>query len=127
MPIVSVSMPESMVRTMRELQESQGFTSNSELVRAALRLLLADIQEKESIRGPTDAVIVVTHSEDREEPVTRLKHRFDDVVKTHIHNKAGKGTCVEVFLVEGEGSKTTSMAKAFQREDGIKAVKMVLL
>jgi CopG family nickel-responsive transcriptional regulator len=120
-------MPDSMVRTMRELQKSEGFSGKSELVRAALRLLVADAREKEAVRGPTDAVIVVTHDEDREEPVTRLKHRFDDVVRTHIHNKAGKGTCVEVFLVEGEGSKTTSMAKAFQREDGIKAVKMVLL
>ena len=127
MPIVSVSMPESMVRTMRELQKSQGFSGNSELIRAALRLLIADARDKETVAGPTDAVIVVTHSEDREEPVTRLKHRFDDVVKTHIHNKAGKGTCVEVFLVEGEGSKATSMARAFQREDGINAVKMVVL
>jgi CopG family nickel-responsive transcriptional regulator len=127
MSILSVSMPDSMVKTMQHLQRSQGFSGNSELVRAALRLLIADVREKESVTGPTDAVIVVTHNEEREEPVTRIKHRFDDVVKTHIHNKAGKGTCVEVFLVEGEGSKAASMAKAFQREDGIKAVKMVIL
>ena len=127
MSIISVSMPDSMVKTMQTLQKSQGFSGNSELVRAALRLLIADAREKESVTGPTDAVIVVTHNEEREEPVTRIKHRFDDVVKTHIHNKAGKGTCVEVFLVEGEGSKAASMAKAFQREDGIKAVKMLVL
>ena len=127
MPIVSVSMPDSLVRTMRDLQKSQGFTGTSELVRAALRLLVADAQEKATVSGPTNAVIVITHSEDREAPVTRIKHQFDDVVKTHIHNKAGKGTCVEVFLVEGEGSKAASMARAFQREDGIRAVKMVVL
>ena len=127
MSILSVSMPDSMVKTMQNLQKSQGFSGNSELVRAALRLLIADAREKESVTGPTDAVIVVTHNEEREEPVTRIKHRFDDVVKTHIHNKAGKGTCVEVFLVEGEGAKAASMAKAFQREDGIKAVKMLVL
>ena len=127
MTIVSVSMPDAMIRTMRELQKSQGFTGTSELVRAALRLLVADAREKESTKGPVEAVIVVTHSEDREEPVTRIKHRFDDVVKTHIHNKAGKGTCVEVFLVEGDGAKAATMAKAFQREDDIKAVKMVVL
>lgn len=127
MSILSVSMPDSMVKTMQSLQKSQGFNGNSELVRAALRLLIADVREKEAITGPTDAVIVVTHNEEREEPVTRIKHRFDDVVKTHIHNKAGKGTCVEVFLVEGEGSKAASMAKAFQREEGVKAVKMLVL
>src|SRR5436853_4391427 len=127
MSILSVSMPDSMVKTMQSLQKSQGFSGNSELVRAALRLLIADVREKESVTGPTDAVIVVTHNEEREEPVTRIKHRFDDVVKTHIHNKARKGTCVEVFLVEGDGAKAATMAKAFQREDDIKAVKMVVL
>jgi CopG family transcriptional regulator, nickel-responsive regulator len=127
MPIVSVSMPDSMLRTMRDVQKTFGFTGTSELVRAALRLLVADAREKQAVTGPVEAVIVVTHSEDREEPVTRLKHRFEDVVKTHIHNKAGKGTCVEVFLLEGDGAKATSMAKAFQREDGIQAVKMLVL
>jgi CopG family nickel-responsive transcriptional regulator len=127
MPIVSVSMPDSMVRTLHELQESYGFTGNSELVRAALRLLVADAREKEAVKGSVEAVIVVTHPEDREEPITRLKHRFEEVVKTHIHTKAGKGTCAEVFLVEGDGARATAMAKAFQREEGIKAVKMVVL
>ena len=127
MPIVSVSMPESMVRTVRELQRTMGFTGTSELVRAALRLLVADVREKTSVTGPVEAVIVVTHSEEREEPVTRLKHRYEDVVKTHIHSKAGKGTCAEVFLVEGDGAKASAMARAFQREDGIRAVKMVVL
>jgi len=102
MTIVSVSMPDAMIRTMRELQKSQGFTGTSELVRAALRLLVADAREKESTKGPVE-------------------------VKTHIHNRAGKGTCVEVFLVEGDGAKAATMAKAFQREDDIKAVKMVVL
>src|SRR5437667_12679594 len=105
MTIVSVSMPDAMIRTMRELQKSQGFTGTSELVRAALRLLVADAREKESTKGPVEAVIVVTHSEDREEPVTRLKHHFDDVGKTHIDNKAGKGNCGEDFHVEGDWSK----------------------
>src|SRR5207302_2843286 len=115
MTIVSVSMRDAMIRSMRELQKSQGFTGTSELVRAALRLLVADAREKESTKGPVEAVIVVTHSEGREEPVTRIKHRFDDVVKTHIHNKPGEGTCVEVVLVEGDGAKAGTWASACQR------------
>jgi CopG family nickel-responsive transcriptional regulator len=127
MPIVSVSMPESMVQTLHEVQQSQGFTGTSELVRAALRLMIADVREKEGVTGNVEAVIVVTHSEDREEAVTRLKHRFEEVVKTHLHSKAGMGTCAEVFLIEGDGAKASAMARAFQREEGIKAVKMVVL
>src|SRR5437870_13416109 len=103
MTIVSVSMPDAMIRTMRELQKSQGFTGTSELVRAALRLLVADAREKESTKGPVEAGIVVTHREDREEPVTRIKHRFDAVVQTHIHNKAAQSTSAEVLPVDRDG------------------------
>jgi CopG family nickel-responsive transcriptional regulator len=120
-------MPASMVDVIKELQASQGFGGTSEVVRSALRLLLADAREKSAVKGRVEAVLVVTHSEDREEPVTRLKHRFEDVVKTHLHTRAGKGTCAEVFLLEGDGAKAAAMAKAFQREDGIRAVKMVVL
>src|SRR2546430_17101767 len=112
MTIVSVSMPDAMIRTMRELQKSQGFTGTSELVRAALRLLVADAREKESTKGPVEAVLVVTHSEGRGEPVTRSKHRFDDLGKTHIHNKGGKGTWVEGFLIEEDGAKAAHSAKS---------------
>src|SRR2546423_12128225 len=124
MTIVSVSMPDAMIRTMRELQKSQGFTGTSELVRAALRLLVADAREKESTKGPVEAVIVVTHSEDREEAGTRIKHRFDDEGKTHIHNKAGQGSCVNGFRRGRGGSEVPPLAKAVQREGDNKPLKI---
>jgi len=73
------------------------------------------------------AVIVVTHSEENEEPVTRIKHQYDEIVRTHIHNKITKNNCVELFLLEGKGSQVASMATDFQKEDGIRTVKLVTM
>jgi CopG family nickel-responsive transcriptional regulator len=127
MPIVSLSFPESMIREMNELQEGLGFTGRSEMVRASIRLLIQDTKEKNSLSGDISAIIALTHNEENEEPVTRIKHQFDDIVRTHIHNKMSRTNCVEMFLLEGDADKVRTMAEKFQKEDGIKSVKLVVV
>jgi CopG family nickel-responsive transcriptional regulator len=127
MPIVSLSFPQQMISEMDEVQKSLGFTGRSELVRAGIRLLLQDVRDKSAVTGKVSAVVVLTHNEENEEAVTKIKHRFDDIVRTHIHNKTGKRTCIELFLLEGEGAKVTSMTKEFQKDDGIQSVRLLVL
>ena len=116
-----------MIKEIDQIQELHGFTGRSELVRAAIRLLLEDSKEKDSISGHTNAIIVVTHDEANEGPITKLKHQFEEIVKTHIHNKVSHSNCVEVFILEGDGKKVASMAKEFQKEDKMKSVKLLVI
>ncbi len=127
MPIVSLSFPEQMIKEMDEIQVNGGFTGRSELVRAAIRLLLEDSKEKDSLTGKANAIILVTHDEVDEAPITKVKHEFDEIVKTHIHNKIGHTNCVELFVLEGDGKRVSKMAKEFQREDKMKSVKLIVI
>ena len=127
MAIVSLSFPDEMVKDMDQLQKSRGFTGRSELVRAALRLMMEDTREKDSFVGNIDAVLAVTHREEDEEPVTSLKHSFQEIVRIHIHNKINRGNCVDLFLLEGEGKIVASMIKAFQDQEDMKSVKLIVL
>jgi CopG family nickel-responsive transcriptional regulator len=127
MPIVSLSLPDQMVRAMEEIQQSVGFSGRSELVRAAIRLLLDETREKNALVGLTAAVVVVGHGVDDEEPVTRLKHKFEDIVRTHVHCKVSHGDCVEVFVLAGQGQQIVSMTKEFQRERKIRSVKLIVV
>src|SRR5438128_10490674 len=116
MTIVSLSFPDQIIKELDRIQDIGGFTGRSELVRAAIRLLIDDRKEKDSLLGHVNAVVVVTHDESNEAPITKLKHEFEDIVKTHIHNKITHGHCVELFLVEGEAKTVASMTNASQRE-----------
>jgi len=127
MPIVSLSFPEQMIKEMDQVQADGGFTGRSELVRAAIRLLLEDSKEKDSLSGKANAIIVVTHDESDEAPITKVKHEFDEIVRTHIHNKIGHTNCVELFLVEGDAKRVTKMTKEFQKEDRMKSVKLIVI
>lgn len=127
MRIVSLSFPDQMIKEMNQIQESLRFSGRSELVRAAIRLMMEDTKAKDSLKGRVSAVVVVTHNQQDEGPITSLKHQFEGIVKTHVHSKIGLGNCVELFLVEGEGTRVASMTKAFQREEKMKSVKLVIM
>ena len=127
MPIVSLSFPDQMIRDMDDIQKSLGFTGRSELVRAAIRLMLEDKREKDSLRGQVAAILAVTHNQEDEEPVTRIKHSFEDIIRTHLHNKITRTNCVELFLLEGDAQKIASMSNGYQKEDKMKSVKLVIV
>lgn len=127
MTIVSLSFPETMINEMDQIQKSGGFAGRSELVRAAVRLLIEDSREKDSLSGHMNAIVVVTHDESNEAPVTKLKHEFEEIVRTHIHNKISHNNCVELFLLEGDGKKIATMVREFQKEDKLKSVKLVAI
>src|SRR2546428_9972292 len=100
MPIVSLSFPDQMIRDMDDIQKSLGFTGRSELVRAAIRLMLEDKREKDSLRGQGAAILAVTNNQEAEKPVTRIKHSFEHIIRTHLHNKITRTNCVELFLLK---------------------------
>jgi CopG family transcriptional regulator, nickel-responsive regulator len=125
MPIVSLSLPDQMVQAMDQIQDSVGFSGRSELVRAAIRLLLEDTRAKDVLSGKTNAVIVVGHDRDDEEPVTRLKHKFEDIVRTHVHVKVSHEDCIELFVLAGEGKEIAAMTKEFEKERKIRSVKLL--
>jgi CopG family transcriptional regulator, nickel-responsive regulator len=127
MGIVSLSLPSKMVQAMDEIQESVGFSGRSELVRAAIRLMLEETRQRDALRGQVSAILVVTHDKNDEDSATKVKHKFEDVVRTHVHSKVTADDCVEVFLVQGEGREIASMSKAFQREKGIREVRLVTI
>jgi len=124
-PIVSLSLPDQMLKSMDEIQESVGFSGRSELVRAAIRLLLEDTREKNSLAGKVNAVVVVGHASADEDPVTKIKHSYGDVVRTHVHCKVSREDCIEVFVLAGEGREISAMAKGFERERKIKTVRLL--
>lgn len=127
MAIISLSFPDQMVEEMDRIQKSGGFAGRSELVRTAIRLLLEDSKNKEALSGHMSAIIVVTHQESNEAPITRLKHEFEEIVKTHIHNKINQENCLEVFLLDGDAKKIGSMTCEFQKEDKLKTVKLLMI
>ncbi|GIU70602.1 MAG: nickel-responsive regulator 1 [Candidatus Nitrosocaldaceae archaeon] len=123
--IVSISLNENMLKSIDELQKEFGFSGRSEVIRAGIRMLLADKIEKEQLVGSIGCVLIVTHEEE-DEASTKIKSRYEDIIKTHLHCKLRNNKCLELFVIEGDAKKIQNMTKEFQANEGMEHVRLLI-
>jgi len=127
MPIVSISINDDLLGEMEVLKKELGYTGKSELVRAAIRTLIAEKRERENLVGQVSSILIASHNEEAEEVVTGLKHRYERCINTHLHSKQESGKCLELFILKGEASDVKRMLNEFQKNRKIDYAKLVPL
>ncbi|HLD83354.1 MAG TPA: CopG family ribbon-helix-helix protein [archaeon] len=103
--IISMSLNEELLRTMDAAQKELGFSGRSETIRAAMKLLLDDYQEKGRMEGTIECVMLVMHSQKGEDAVTKAKHAYEGIINTQIHANLSRGKCMEIFVLNGDAVK----------------------
>ncbi len=127
MPIVSISINDDLLSEMEVLKKELGYTGKSELVRAAIRTLIAEKKERENLVGQVSSILIASHNEEAEEVVTGLKHRYERCINTHLHSKQESGKCLELFILKGDASDMKRMLNEFQKNRKIDYAKLVPL
>lgn len=103
MAVVSVSLPDILLEQADTFIQARGFAGRSELVRAALRDLLA--REGQTGRsGITSATVTLLYPHGAERKIGEIRHDFTDVIQSMMHGHAEAG-CVELFLVKGNAER----------------------
>ncbi len=123
MPIVSISLNKRILNEIDEIQDEMGFSGRSEAIRAAIRLLMADRREKTDLKGVIDTTLLVTHDEKASEKVSKIRHDYQDLIKTQVHNHLENHKCLEIFVVKGEAKRIKNMTNAFQMDKDLDYVK----
>ena len=127
MPVVSVSMPQSLLDRLDEFIDDHGYSARSEAVREGARGLLSEVDT-----GHADgtAVCVVSamfdHDTGAETALSALRHRHDDLVTSNVHSHAGDG-CLELFVAEGSVSEIGSFVARVRSVEGVTSVGHSLL
>jgi CopG family nickel-responsive transcriptional regulator len=124
MPIVSVSLNQRILNDIDMLQEEMGFSGRSETIRAAIRMLLADKREKDDLKGTIDATLFVIHDEKASDKVSTIRHDYQDLIKTQVHNHLENQKCLEIFVIRGDAKRIKSMTNAFQVNKNLDYVKL---
>jgi CopG family nickel-responsive transcriptional regulator len=125
MAIISVSLSETMLEELDRVQKEMGFSGRSEVIRAAIRMLLGEFKE-ESVTGRVKGILLLIHEHEAESLVTNVKHNFLDIIHTQLHNRLREGKCLELFLLDGEAERVREMTRIFQKADSIEVTRLVL-
>ena len=105
MAVVSVSMPEELIERIDEFAEEHGYTGRSEVVREASRNLLGEFENERLEDHDLLAVVTVLfdyESSNVEHRMTQLRHEYESLVASNVHNHVGDHYCMELFILEGQ-------------------------
>ena len=127
MPIVSISLNDEILSELDNLQSSMGFSGRSEAIRAGIRTFVSEEKQKSDLSGNIHAILLVVHNDEFDHAVSGITHNFEDLITTHLHSKIDKEKCMELFVINGDAEKVSTMTKDFQRNKNMDTVKLVAL
>ena len=104
MTVVSVSMPEELLRRIDSFADEHGYTGRSEVIREASRNLLEEFENTRLEDRELMAVVTVVFNYETtsvEERMMHLRHEHENLVASNFHSHVGNHYCMELFVLEG--------------------------
>ncbi len=126
MEIISISLDKDTLEELDRIQGSLGFKSRSKLLRATLGSLLNEYRLMESLKGHVDSVFVVTYKESEKHRVSDVLHRFEDCVKTVVHQHH-VGICLEVLIICADAERIRELFGTLKKDKGVRSVSCSVL
>ena len=127
MPIVSISLNKEILSEVDKLQTTMGFSGRSEAIRAGIRSFVSEEKQKADLSGNVHAILLVVHNDEFDHVVSGITHNFEDLITTHLHSKIEKEKCMELFLINGDAEKVSTITRDFQTNKNMDTVKLVAL
>ena len=127
MPIVSISLNPEILSELDKLQKSMGFSGRSEAIRAGIRTFVSEEKQKSELEGNIHAILLVVHNDEFDHVVSGIKHNFEDLITTHLHSKIEGEKCMELFVIDGDAERVSTITKDFQVNKNMDTVKLVTL
>lgn len=123
MPVVSISMPESLLDRLDEFIEEHDYSGRSEAMREGARGLFREFDDGEL---PTEEVVCVVtvmfdHQSGAETRLSELRHRHEGLVTSNVHSHADDA-CLEVFVTEGSVEAIGPFVSRLRGVDGVTAI-----
>jgi CopG family nickel-responsive transcriptional regulator len=130
MAVVSVTIPNELLRKFDEFIKTRGYYSRSEAFRDAIRSLIAEAELAKMETGNVAATIMITCDYARKDvdlKMTELRHEFDDVVIENVHRHIGEKYCLEIFIAEGNSNRILDLVGRVRGMRGIQQVKAMFM
>src|SRR3989338_10863971 len=126
MPIISISLNDKILKDMDKLQRELGFTGRSEVIRTALRMLLADKKEMEKLSGIIDGIMIIIHDDDHSEAFSKIRHNNQEIIQTQVHNHLQSHKCMEILILKGDAEKVKRLSRELQTNRNIEYSKLMI-
>ena len=90
-------------------------------------VLLQTRNKNQNYQGNVHAILLVVHNDEFDHIVSGIKHNFEDLIITHLHSKIEGEKCMELFVIDGEAERVSTITRDFQINKKMDTVKLVTL
>ncbi|RQH01198.1 CopG family ribbon-helix-helix protein [Natrarchaeobius oligotrophus] len=144
MPVVSVSMPTTLIERIDSLADEHDYSGRSDVVREATRTLLSEFDDERLEERPLAGYVWVRYAfgtQSIERRVAELRHEFEDAVTTDDHSHVGESDsrsladgsaepgstdrtayCLDLFVLEGDLETVSAFVGRLRSIDGVETV-----
>lgn len=123
--VISISLPEPLLQKIERVPPEHGYRGRSEVIRAALRPFLQNLEEERQMRGRVVATLTLRYSHDAAQRITQERHHYSDVIKSLTHTHTASGACLEILLLEGRVERIRSLVDSLRGRDGVQMAHVV--
>lgn len=127
MPVVSISINDILLKELDTLQENYGYSGRSELIRAAIRLIINESKDKRKTTGNIAALLLAIHKYDVKQHVTHIQSKYLDVINTQLHSKFKEGKCMELFILDGNAERIKELSNELQKNEENDYIKLIVI
>ena len=130
MTVVSITLPNDLLRKFDQFTKARGYYSRSEAFRDAIRSIIAEADLAKLETGSVAATMMITCEYARRDVDLRMsevRHEFDDIVVENFHRHIDQQYCLEVFIAEGNYQRVLELIGRVRGMRGIQEVKASLM
>ncbi len=131
MPVVSLSLPSTLLERLDEFVRRYGYTGRSELVRDAIREYISSRFPEEAMKGTIYGVIIaLTNHEAKpsvDQRVIDTIHLHQALIKSFYHQLLTGGWCLNIAIIEGKWTEMQSLIRALRKIKGVDDLRFIPL
>lgn len=123
MPVISISIPDKLLRKIDEYSTRYGYTGRSELIREAIREFIESkqwvLEEEKSLKG---ALIVLTDHEQGhrvDEKVISIIHEYQSIIASFYHQILEDKWCLNIAIVDSPWTGIRGMISRLRKTRGV--------
>lgn len=124
--IISLSLNETIINELDKIQKEQGYSGRSEVIRSALRLLINEEKQKYNLKGIIEGVLIAINQEKYNDEISKIRHQFNDIIKTQIHNHLENHKCLQIFVLKGDSEQIKLLINKLETSKKAEYVKLVV-
>lgn len=124
--IISMSLDDELLDDISKLEKEMNFSGRSELIREGIRSLLDEKKSKDKLSGEIECILIAVHDENAEDDITEIKHKYEKIIKTQVHNNIRNNKCLEVFVLNGDAEHVRKFSNELQSNRKISYTKLIV-